>query len=505
MDWRDQRVTVMGLGHFGGGVAAARWLARQGARVTVTDLADEQVLADSLAELAGEPIAACHLGGHREEDFRAPDCVVVNPAVRPGNPFVEIARKAGARITTEIEMFIWACPARIVGVTGSNGKSTTAAMTAAILRAAAEGNGVGAPLCKAGHRPKVGRGPLRPMSPDPFSQARVWLGGNLGGSLLERLDEMSPGDWTVLELSSSQLWYMDRETPMPHVAVVTNCTPNHLDWHGRFEDYVAAKQRVLAGQTPEDFAVLNTLDPEVRSWGGACGTTAFGGAKVARPPSAVEESAQPGAAVPHAARLVPLWPEGKIPELRVPGEHNRVNAACAAAAAFAAGCDEEAIRAGLAGFTALPQRLELVAVVGGRRFCNDSSATTPESTVAALRSVQGRVWLLAGGRDKGLDFRPLGEAIVRWACGAAFYGSARDALRSEVAAHAPGFRTTSAQTMADALAWCWEQSRPGDAILLSPACSSQDQFQNFRRRGEHFVALVRQLAQVDKTADCPPQ
>ena len=115
------------------------------------------------------------------------------------------------------------------------------------------------------------------MSPDPFSQARAWLGGNLGGSLLERLDAMGPGDWVVLELSSFQLWYVGPETPTPHVAVVTNCTPNHLDWHGRFEDYVAAKQRILTGQTSEDFAVLNTLDPEVRSWGGACGTTAFGG------------------------------------------------------------------------------------------------------------------------------------------------------------------------------------------------------------------------------------
>ena len=182
-----------------------------------------------------------------------------------------------------------------------------------------------------------------------------------------------------------------------------------------------------------------------------------------------------------------------------------MNAACAAAAAFAAGCDEEAIRAGLAGFTALPQRLELVAEVGGRRFYNDSSATTPQSAVAALQSLSGRVWLLAGGRNKGLDFRPLGEAVVRRACGAAFYGSVRDALRTEVTAHAPGFRTTSAQTMADALAWCWEHSRPGDAILLSPACSSQDQFQNFQRRGEHFVALVRQLAQVDKIGDGPPQ
>ena len=182
-----------------------------------------------------------------------------------------------------------------------------------------------------------------------------------------------------------------------------------------------------------------------------------------------------------------------------------LNAACAAAAAMAAGCDEEMIRRGLEGFAALPQRLELVAVAGGRRFYNDSSATTPESTAAALRSLQGRVWLLAGGRDKGLDFRGLFDAIAHRACGAAFFGSVRDLVLSGVTGRSGGFCAAAFQSMADALAWCWEHSRPGDAILLSPGCSSQDQFQNFRQRGEHFASLVRRLAEVDKTSPRPPE
>ena len=191
--------------------------------------------------------------------------------------------------------------------------------------------------------------------------------------------------------------------------------------------------------------------------------------------------------------------------MRVPGEHNRINAACAAAAASAAGCDDESICRGLEEFTALAQRLELVAVVGGRRFYNDSSATTPESTVAALRSLEGRVWLLAGGRDKGLDFGGLGRAVAARACGAAFYGSVRDVLLAEVTRRAPAFCVTSTETLDEALAWCWGHSQAGDAIVLSPACSSQDQFQNFRRRGEHFAALVRHLAEVDKTGHSPPE
>jgi UDP-N-acetylmuramoylalanine--D-glutamate ligase len=342
MSYGGRRVTIMGLGHFGGGAAAARWLARQGAVVTVTDLADDNTLADSLAELAGEAIADFHLGGHREEDFRRADLVVVNPAVRPDNRFLEIAGESGARLSSEIELFMEACPARIVGVTGSNGKSTTAGMTAAIL--AADGR-------------------------------RAWLGGNIGGSLLGQLDRMGPGDWVVLEISSFQLWHLAGDARMPEVAVVTGCSPNHLDWHGSYERYVAAKQRILSGQTPADLAVLNAHDAEVGSW---CDLV--------------------------RGRLLGLPNDDEIPPLCVRGEHNRVNAACAAAAAMGIGCDRAAIARGLGSFRPLPQRLERVAVVDGRTFYNDSAATTPEATVAALEALDAPVWLVAGGHDKGCDF-----------------------------------------------------------------------------------------------------
>jgi UDP-N-acetylmuramoylalanine--D-glutamate ligase len=426
----------MGLGHFGGGVAAARWLARQGALVIVTDLADEHVLTDALAALAGVPIAACHLGGHREDDFRNAHLVVVNPAVRPGDPFVEIARQSGARITTEIELFLRECPARVVGVTGSNGKSTTAAMMAAILRAG-------------------GR--------------RTWLGGNIGESLLESLDEIGPGDWVVLELSSSQLWYLNPGTPMPHVAVVTNCTPNHLDWHGDLAAYRAAKQRILTGQREGDLAVLNSLDPEVRGWG-----------RLVR------------------GRQLELFPEAAVPPLRLPGLHYRIDAACAATAARGLGCGEATVRDALGRFAGLPQRTELVAMIDGRRFYNDSSSTTPESTIAALESLEGPLWLLAGGRDKGMDLGPLCHWIVRRAAGAALFGAARDVLYEKLRALEPGYRCAAVETLAEAFGWCWERSKPGDTILLSPACASTDQFQNYRRRGEAFVELIRRLARREE-------
>jgi len=422
----------MGLGHFGGGVAAARWLARCGAVVTVTDLADEHVLAEALAALEGEPIAAYHLGAHREEDFRQADLVVVNPAVRPGHVLLEIARHGGARLATEIELFLERCPARVIGVTGSNGKSTTAAMAAAILRA-------------------DGR--------------RVHLGGNLGGSLLDKLDQIAPDDWAVLEISSFQLFHAGRGARMPEVAVVTGCTPNHLDWHGTQAHYAAAKQRMLVGQQPDDLAVLNTEDPEVASWA----------------------SLVPG-------RLVPLPPDEGLPPLAVPGRHHRLDARLAAAAALGVGCSDQAVREGLASFRGLPGRLEPVAVIDGRRFYNDTAATTPESTIAALAALEGPVWLMAGGGDKGTPFGELAEAIARGARGAAFYGAVADRLAAAVLARQPEWPCTAVRTMAEALRWCWPRSRPGHQIVLSPACTSHDQFQNFHRRGAHFLDLLAALA-----------
>jgi UDP-N-acetylmuramoylalanine--D-glutamate ligase len=458
MDYQGRRATIMGLGHFGGGLGAARWLARQGAVVTVTDSADENALADSLPLLADVPIAATRLGGHCEEDFRNADLVVVNPAVRPDSPWLHVARQHAAQLCTELELFIENCPARMIGVTGSNGKSTTAAMIASILKAAGK---------------------------------RTFLGGNIGGSLLDELERIQPDDWVVLEMSSFQLWHFTPAAKMPHVAVVTGCTPNHLDWHASYADYVAAKQRILTGQTPDDFAVLNAFDAEVAAW-----THLVRGRLIPLP--------SPPAPLPKGEGRNPCIPlpkgEGSdrldnLPPLLAPGEHNRINAACAAAATSAAGCRPEDIRQGLAQFRGLPQRLERFAVVEGRLFYNDSTATTPESTIAALRSLTMPVWLMAGGKNKGfgIGFEPLVDEIVRRCGGVALFGAAKDEIRRQVDAKAPQFPCTTVETMDEALRWCWTHCRPGEAIVLSPACASTDQFRNFQERGRRFVELVSRL------------
>ena len=436
MDVSGHRVTIMGLGHHGGGVAAARFMAEQGAAVTVTDRAEQRALGDSLQRLADVRIGRYELGGHRDIDFRNADVVVVNPAVRPDDWFLNLARQSGATITTEIELFLGACPTTVIGVTGSNGKSTTAAMTAEILRA-------------------DGRG--------------TWLGGNIGRSLLGDLPEIRRDDVVVLELSSFQLAQLSEEARWPAIAVVTNCTPNHLDWHANLADYVAAKQRILTGQTSGSAAVLNPHDVQVAGW-------------------------------THLVRGQPLavLPLESLPPLDVPGRHNQENAACAAAAARAAGCSATAIDSGLRAFRGLPHRLELVDQIAGRKFYNDSMATTPESVIAALDALgcvdgqNGPTWLLAGGHNKGADFAAMGRAMVRRARGAAFFGAARNALHASV--DSCELPCTTTETLAEALDWCWQRSQRGDHIVLSPACASYDQFVDFAERGETFVRYVRRLA-----------
>lgn len=422
----------MGLGHFGGGVAAARWLARRGAVVTVTDLADEHSLADSVADLNEERIDRFRFSAHHEEDFREADIVVVNPAVRPGNRYVELARARGARITSEVELFLEACPAKTIGVTGSNGKSTTAAMIAAILKA-------------------DGR--------------TIWLGGNIGVSLLGHLDQMAADDWVVVELSSFQLWQLGPGAKVPQFAVVTNCSPNHLNWHGSFHDYTAAKKRIIGEQTPAGMAVLGLVGPQAAEWHAAVRGT-----------------------------LLPLLSDDDVPELAVSGIHNRANAVCAATAAGGAGCGRHAIRQGLEGFWGLPGRLELIRTVAGRSLYNDTTSTTPDSTIAALATLGRRTWLMAGGQDKGLDFAPMSAAVIQYSRGAAFFGSVGNLLAEQALARSKNFRCSVTETMDQALGWCWEQSEPGDAIVLSPGCASHDQFRNFRHRGRRFEELLVELA-----------
>lgn len=419
----------MGLGLFGGGQAAARWLVGQGAVVTVTDRAGEDRLASSLAALDGVSIHRYRLGEHREEDFREADLIVVNPAIRPGNRWLDLARRAGATLTSEIELFLENCPAPAIGVTGSNGKSTTAAMIASILKA-------------------DGRS--------------VYLGGNLGGSLLDDLKTMKSSDWVVLELSSFQLHRLGPDAVSPTTAVITNFTPNHLNWHPDLEHYRVAKQKILTRQSSRDTAVFDRGAAGLADW----------------------KSIVPG-------NFIAACDPSDLPPLLIPGRHNRVNASLASTAAKSVGCTERAIETGLSNFRGLPHRLEEVAHLNGRRIVNDTSSTTPESTIAALEALDRPLWLMAGGADKGVDYGRLADHIAREADGAIFFGQVAPQLASRTASRAGGLDCHIVRTLQEAFAVCMERAPRGATIVLSPACSSHDQFVNYRARGEAFVELTR--------------
>jgi len=457
---RDRRVTVMGLGRFGGGVGVTRWLAEQGARVLVTDLAPQEKLRDSLAALTDLNLEL-RLGKHRERDFRETALVIVNPAVPDDSPFLAAAREAGVPITTEINLFVERCPGRCVGVTGSVGKSTITAMIGHVLKTAAEG--------AEGPRP-------------PFRY--VWVGGNIGSSLLGDLPRISPDDVVVLELSSFQLQYTPAVPWSPHIAVIANVTPNHLDRHRTFAAYLAAKLNILRFQDPaRDVIVIQDVDELKRNlallFGDVAGMWRYG--LQVDTPVAVMQSTP--AADADDRRLA--WPDVR---LQVPGRHNRLNSAAALAVTHALGVPADAAVAALATFEALPHRLQRVAVRDGVSYFDDSKSTTPEAARTALDAFDAPVLMILGGYDKGIDLSSLASDVAARARFAACIGQTGEHLAELI--RAAGGSASFCGELGAALAECRARTQSGDTVLLSPACASWDQFVDYRARGHEFARLA---------------
>ncbi len=459
-DFRGKRVTVMGLGSFGGGIGAVRFLARQGARVTVTDLKPAGELSAALAQIADCPGVEQHLGEHRDADFRETDLVVASPAIPKESKYLQLARDAGVQVSSEMNLFWERNRGRTICVTGSNGKSTTAAIIHALLSAGTQ---------------------------------TAWLGGNIGKSLLPVADEIQPADWVVLELSSFQLEDLAELKPNPLVAVVTNFTANHLDRHGTVDAYRAAKQNILRWQTDDRFAVLNQSDPDVATWRTSARKLWFGREDEGRQGMfAIGFDTYKRRALYRFGPREQVLPLGRW--LSLPGMHNFQNALAATCTALLLEATPVQIEAALTRFEGLPHRLQLVAETAERKFYNDSKATTPEAALLALDAFRSPVVLLAGGYDKGLDLAELARGIVaRRAKGVALLGQTAEKLKELLRQFDPDGRMPAKihVTLEAAFQWAAAQSAPGDIVLLSPGCASYDWFPNYEARGEEFTRLAR--------------
>ncbi|MBK6939495.1 MAG: UDP-N-acetylmuramoyl-L-alanine--D-glutamate ligase [Planctomycetes bacterium] len=443
---RGKRVTVMGLGLFGGGAAVVRFLASRGCEVVVTDLRDERALAPTLAELEGIAFTRV-FGEHRTSDFTATDFVVVNPAVPETSPFVRAAIDAGVPLLSEIGLFVARCRARLAFVTGSKGKSTTTSLLYAMARAA----GVDA-----------------------------ILGGNIGQPLLHRVDAITADQLVAFEISSFQLDQLRGLTRSVEVAVVTNLYEVHIERHGTLEAYAAAKRTVLEGAKT---AVLRFDDARVRAFADDFRGDVRWFAKGERPPRG-------------------LWLDGDVlrdergtqvaarREFILPGRHNLLNVAAAVLAAEVLGIDRAVALEAARAFRGVEHRLELVGEFDGVRYYNDSIATTNEAAMAALEAIEGGLVLLAGGKEATRDLAPLAAAIAKRVKTLITFGEAGPRLARgvrELGLRTPVVEVSDLVAAMDHARSCVAR---GDAVLLSPAFPSYDQFTNFRERGERFKALA---------------
>ena len=439
------RVLILGLGRFGGGVAVTRWTAKQGAQVTVADQSAPESLAESVATLADCDIAY-RFGAHRAEDLDGVELVVVNPAVNKAKSefFSEILRRR-VPWTTELNLFCERCPALVVGVTGTYGKSTTCAMIAHVLDAGRE----------------QGEGGF----------TRIRLGGNIGRSLLADLNMMRATDVVVLEMSNAQLEDLPRISFAPQVAVITNLSPHHLDRYDSYAEYLRAKLNIIGAPDVTRTIVLGALDQEAEH---------------------LLQSSTPDWES-RLRRVTPLCP---LAALMIPGDHNQTNAACAAAVCRSLQLPESVIRAALQTFPGLPHRIEWIGQIDGVDYYNDSKSTSPSATIVALKALARPVVAIVGGQRKDVPLDAcagaLGASCRAVICVGESGPNFAAALRHLTAA--TGCVLEEAQSLEEAVAFARKHARSGDAILFSPGAPSFDAYPNFEFRGRHFAQVVKQLS-----------
>ena len=444
---RGKRVLVVGLARTG--VATSLFCAARGANVTATDARTEKAIGDVLSQLR---TAGVHLelGGHREETVLQQDLIIPSPGVPADAPLLKSARAKGITIWSEIELADRFLNGRLIGITGSNGKTTTTSLIEHILRSAG---------------------------------ISTILAGNIGTPLISRVEETNDASVTVVELSSFQLELID--SFRPNISVFLNLTPDHLDRHHTLDEYGAAKARIFENQTETDSAVLNADDPA---------TTKYAPAKPQVFWFSRKQRVAQGAFV--RENEIVFRRDGKeetllkLQDIPMAGAHNVENVLAAVAATRLAGADASAIAKGVRSFSGVEHRLEFVAEIGGVRYYNDSKATNVDATLKALDSFPGRILVVLGGKDKGSDYTGLQKSLREKTILALLIGAAAEEIEKQIAGSVAIER---AGTIERAVEIASQAARPGDVVLLAPACASFDQFENYEHRGRVFKDLVHQL------------
>jgi UDP-N-acetylmuramoylalanine--D-glutamate ligase len=449
-----KRAYVIGLGEYGSGRAAATALAGMGVAVTAADVKPADELAAQLCALP--PEVAVEVGEDAYRTLLDSDLVVISPGVPPDLPVLEAARGRGLEVIGELELAYRVSAGKFVAVSGTKGKTTTTVLIARLLADA------GLP---------------------------VRVGGNLGAPIIEPALTAGPDDLLVTEVSSFQL--QTTRDFRPHVAVLLNFSPDHLDRHRHLAEYWGAKRRLFERQGAEDWAVLNFDDPAVRALADRVKSQVV-------PFSRTEPLGRgvyvDGERIIAAPPIASAWREvAPVSSLRLRGRHNLENALAALAAAGAAGADLERAAHTLSSFEGVPNRLEQVATVAGVTFINDSQATNPAAVEGALEAIAEPVTLIAGGRAKVPDFGGLGQAIAAGVRALVVIGEAGPAIAA--AARAAGLdEVHSAGSLPEAVRMAFARARPGEVVLLSPACASFDMFHSMAHRGEVFRGAVAALA-----------
>jgi UDP-N-acetylmuramoylalanine--D-glutamate ligase len=428
IDLNGARVVVVGMAK--SGVTAAELLTQKGARVTAVDQNPKPGMLPQ-----------------EESSFAGADLVVLSPGVPADLAVVEMVRGRGVPVIGDLELAGWFLKGDSIGITGSNGKTTTTAMTGHILQS---------------------------------SGIAAQVGGNIGTPPASLVGTSRAGQWNVLELSSFQLETAD--SFHAHIGAALNVTPDHLDRHYTFERYAAAKARLFSNQLPSDFAVLNADDPVTCSYSGATAGVSLW--------FSATRQVHRGAWL-HNGQIVlegePLMDAAEVP-LR--GAHNLENTMAAALMAQLAGAQPQQIRSAVMSFPGVEHRLEFVRDLDGVAWYNDSKATNVDAALKAIAAFPGSLWIILGGKDKNSDYAPLAAALKNKARAALLIGAASKKIEQQIGADVPVIRC---ETIAAAVGEARTHARRGDTVLLAPACASFDQFENFEHRGREFKRLVESL------------